>query len=226
LRNINIEVANSLSVAGDGQPVIFAAILLTSIKSQSSGSSTMEGRNFANLLTYVQEMPMKRIHIFTRRAYFCCCLFGVGLPGHAVELGVTPSGIRFASGGVDHSKLLSLNDEKNCDRFGPTTAFRGSGSYLATVWVRIFDATTRKPVLAQRMDGPWLFAALPAGRYDVEASYSEVLGCVAQLRKKTTTIHKNDRHQMVPYCDTQDTLSKDGEPAFKFNPYSDKWCRA
>lgn len=103
-----------------------------------------------------------------------------------------------------------------------TTAAKGSGAYLATVRVRVINASTRQSVLEHTMDGPWLFATLPLGRYDVEASYTEAIGQPTQVVKKSTTIHHGDHHQMMMYFDTKDTVGKDGESLFKDSPYNNK----
>jgi hypothetical protein len=89
------------------------------------------------------------------------------IPAQAIDRGASSTGIAFVTGGVGYSELQSLNDERKGYSFWLTTAAKGSGAYLAAVRVRIIDSKTRLPVLEQTMDGPWLFAALPHGRYDI-----------------------------------------------------------
>jgi hypothetical protein len=152
-----------------------------------------------------------------------CWMVTVNWPSaYAIERGSTGAGIAYVSGGVGQSELVALNEEKKNYSFWLTTAAKGSGSYLAAVRVRIVTAGTRLPVLEHTMDGPWLFAALPKGSYEVEASYTERPGSPLQTTRKTTTIHPGDHHQMVLYFDSNDAVDKGSEPAFKASPYSGK----
>lgn len=142
------------------------------------------------------------------------------LPVHAINRGSTSSGIAFVSGGIGHTELLMLSEEKKNYSFWLTTAAKGSGAYLAGVHIRIVNAKTRQPVLEHHMDGPWLFAALPVGRYDVEASYKDVMENAPRMLKKSTTIHAKDRHQMLLYFDTRDTVGADDDATSNLNRYN------
>jgi hypothetical protein len=169
------------------------------------------------------EIPMMRNQYFSiRNVGLCFCFFSAMSFVFAVERGTTNTGVAYVSGGVGQSELAALTEEKNSYSFWLTTAAKGSGSYLAAVRVRIVKADTRQPVLEHTMDGPWLFAALPIGRYEVEASYSETPGGSTQSLKQATTIHRGDHHQMMMYFDTKDTVDKSSETPFKSNPYSSK----
>jgi hypothetical protein len=95
-------------------------------------------------------------------------------------------------------------------------------SLIAINQASIVKADTRQPILEHTMDGRWLFAALPIGRYEVEASYREKPGGATQSLKQATTIHRGDHHQMMMYFDTEDTVAKSSEAPFKSNPYSGK----
>lgn len=165
---------------------------------------------------------MSRNHILSQSMGLCFCLISLMSSAYAIERGTTKTGISFVSGGVDQSELTALNEEKKNFSFWLTTATKGSGAYLASVRVRIINASTRIAVLEHTMDGPWLFAKLPLGRYDVEASYTEAIGQPTQIVKKSTTIHQGDHHQMMMYFDTKDTVEKDGESLFKDSPYNNK----
>jgi hypothetical protein len=155
----------------------------------------------------------------------CClglCLLAPLTSAQAIERGTTPTGIAYVSGGVGQSELVAMNEEKKNYSFWLTTAAKGSGSYLAAVRVRILDARSRQSVLETTMEGPWLFAALPKGRYEVEATLAADGGGPAQTLKKSTTIHPGDRHQMVLYFDTNDLVGSKDETPFTTSPYTDK----
>ncbi len=117
---------------------------------------------------------------------------------------------RCLSGGVGETERNTLRQQQERYSFWLTTAARQSGAYLSGARVQIFDtATTAKnndtsPVLACTMDGPWLLAALAPGRYQVEARYRESDTYLEQIMKKTITIGKNGRQQMVMYFDVSD----------------------
>jgi hypothetical protein len=169
-----------------------------------------------------KEIFMSRNHIFSQSLGLYFFLVSAMSSAYAIERGTTKTGISFVSGGVDQSELMLLNEEKKKFSFWLTTATKGSGAYLATVRVRIINASTRQSVLEHTMDGPWLFATLPLGRFDVEASYTEAIGQPVQVVKKSTTIHQGDHHQMMMYFDTKDTVGKDGESLFNDSPYNNK----
>jgi hypothetical protein len=163
---------------------------------------------------------MTRSQIYRRSFSLFFSIIGAMSSAFAIERGTTNTGIPFVSGGVGQPELTTLSEEKKNFSFWLTTAAKGSGSYLAAVRVRILNASTRQPVLEHTMDGPWLFANLPVGRYDVEANYTEAPGKPIQTIKKSTTIHPGDHHQMMMYFDTQDTVEKDRDTSFTVSPYS------
>jgi hypothetical protein len=150
------------------------------------------------------------------------CLLAPLTSAQAVDRGTTPTGIAYVSGGVGQSELVTLNEEKKNYSFWLTTAAKGSGSYLASVQVRILDARSRQSVLETTMEGPWLFAALPTGRYEVEATLAADGDHSAQTLKKSTTIHPGDRHQMILYFDTHDQVGSRDDTPFQANPYTGK----
>lgn len=136
------------------------------------------------------------------------------LPGaQAVEAGVSPAGVAYTSGGVGEEELAALHAGRRDFSFWLTTAALGSGAYLADVQVRITQQTGGAPVLEHTMAGPWLFAALPPGRYRVEAAARAAPDKPLQVRRGQTTIHRGDRHQMVLYFDTGDERGSDGDAA-------------
>lgn len=159
-------------------------------------------------------------HLFARS--IALCIAGVLASAHAIDRGTTPSGITYVSGGVGDAELVSLNEEKKQYSFWLTTAAKGSGSYLAAVQVRVLDARSRQSVLEHTMEGPWLFAALPKGRYVVEATLPADGIRAAQTQRKTTTIDPGDRHQMILYFDTDDQVGARDDAPFKSSPYNGK----
>jgi hypothetical protein len=80
------------------------------------------------------------------------------------------------------------------------------------VRVRIREADGGMRVLEHVMDGPWLFADLPLGRYEIEAILlDERLGRL-EIQRSSTTIHSGDHHQMLLYFSTGDEVGEDRAP--------------
>ena len=145
-------------------------------------------------------------------------LAGLALPVAALQRGTSAAGVEYASGGVSHEEQLALHAERLNHSFWLTTAARRTGAHLAGVRVRIRETGSNRLVLEHVMDGPWLFAALPLGRYEVEAIlHAEDLGRI-EVQRGITTIHAGDHHQMLLYFSTSDEVGEDTKP-MPGNPY-------
>ena len=137
----------------------------------------------------------------------------------AIERGTSAAGVVYASGGVSHSELQELHAQRQNYSFWLTTAALKSGAHLADVSVRITPLRGTDPVLNHTTGGPWLFAALPPGRYQVEAVFKPSPDRPTQVRRGLTTIHPGDHHQMVLYFDTADEVGVESQTALPGNPY-------
>lgn len=136
----------------------------------------------------------------------------------AIERGVSDKGVPYASGGMGHSELQDLHARRQSYSFWLTTAAMKSGVHLAGVDVRITPLRDTAPVLDHTTAGPWLFAALPPGRYQVEASFQPSPDRPTQVRRGLTTIHPGDHHQMVLYFDTGDDMGAAPLPGVAGSP--------
>ncbi len=132
------------------------------------------------------------------------CLVGALPLAQALDRGTTSAGVAYVSGGVGAEEQLEMAQEQSRHGFWLTTAARGSGAYLADVQVRIVVAGTRRVVLERTMAGPWLFVALPPGRYDVVARFRDRAGGAEQALSKSTTIRAGERRQMILYFTATD----------------------
>ncbi|HSB23159.1 MAG TPA: hypothetical protein VLE94_08620 [Burkholderiaceae bacterium] len=135
-------------------------------------------------------------------------LLGLGLclsasTASALVRGTSPTGVVYASGGGSYEELDQMRAERQRYSFWLTTAVRGSGAYLADVKVRISDEAGRR-VLDHTMDGPWLFADLPLGRFEVEAFVLDERTGRLEVQRGTVTIHPGDHHRMVLYFNADD----------------------
>jgi hypothetical protein len=129
-----------------------------------------------------------------------------------VERGTSAAGVVFASGGSSREEQDMLVAERLRYSFWLTTAARRSGAYLAGVRVRVTEADGGKRVLEDVMDGPWLFADLPLGRYEVEAILLHERTGRLEIQRGTTHIHAGDHHRMVLYFSTGDDVGEEQAP--------------
>lgn len=109
------------------------------------------------------------------------------------------AGIGWVSGGVGLDEVQQLRAERANFSFWLITAALKSGAYLADVRVRILEAQSRRVVLEQVLDGPWLFVQLPVGRYEIEAIHQPAGRARIEIQRGSTQIHPGDHHQMVLY---------------------------
>jgi len=141
------------------------------------------------------------------------------VPALALQRGTSPTSVEFASGGVGEDEQKLLHAQRRDYSFWLTTAVRKSGAHLAGVMVRIREADSGLLVLEHRMDGPWLFAKLPVGRYEIEATRQDLALGRIEVQRGTTTIHPNDRHQMLLYFETGEAIGEREPGARPPNPY-------
>ena len=96
-------------------------------------------------------------------------LLALALPATAAIERGTVGGVSYAMGGIGLGERNELQAQRQGYNLWVTTAAR-SGVYLADADVRITDQATGQVVLQGTMNGPWLFADLPPGRYSVQAT--------------------------------------------------------
>lgn len=156
-------------------------------------------------------MPSKQLHPWCRRLMLVILFFSPLYLTHAALSDAHSQNIECISGGVGETERNSLLGNQERYSFWLTVAAKSTGAYLSDVHVRISDAVSRTPVLECRMDGPWLFANLPTGRYEVQARYREVEGRPEQILKKTTTIRQGEHRQLVLYFDIPDVTRSEDE---------------
>jgi hypothetical protein len=135
------------------------------------------------------------------------------ITAQALQVGKTPQGASFVSGGISHEELRVLHARREAYSLWVITAASKSGSYLSDVLLTIRDGK-RKVVFNRRLDGPWLMIDLPLGRYEVEAALD------GQAQQRTTTIHRGDHHQVFFYFDTGDEVGAEHRAPFEGNPFN------
>jgi hypothetical protein len=143
-------------------------------------------------------------------------------PAPAVPVrGRTDSGVSFLSGGISVDEQTSMYAERGRYNLWVVTVARPSGAYLADARLRIVDLKDRRTLLERTMEGPWLFAALPAGRYEVSAD----LRADGQDRNQTLStrvrVPEAGQRQVVLRFEANVQVGPDEEGPFKGNPFGE-----
>ena len=114
----------------------------------------------------------------------------------AMTEGKTAQGLAYVSGGIALGGREALERRRSEFKLRMVTAANKTGSYLADARVSI-TGQTGATVLDTTLDGRWRLVDLKLGRYTVEASLRE------HSWRKSTTIHKGERREMLFYPDLE-----------------------
>jgi len=117
-----------------------------------------------------------------------------------IETGKSPEGARFMTGGV------GLEERRQMLQLAPGYDLKLSfadrrGHYLSDVKVMVNDEHD-KQILSTTTAGPWLYIAVPPGKYDVKASFGnrteEIKDLeIAQGRLVSRLLHWDDSAQQI-----------------------------
>lgn len=143
----------------------------------------------------------------------------IGTSASAAQRGTSPAGVAYASGGIGQDEQQELHAQRRDYSLWLTTAVRRTGAHLAGVLVRVREADSGRLVLEHRMDGPWLFAKLPVGRYEIEATLQNLQLGRIEVQRGSSTIHPGDHHQMLLYFDTGEAIGEREPGTAPPNPY-------
>jgi len=149
----------------------------------------------------------------------CIGLAALGTSALAAQRGTSAAGVDYVSGGIGQDEQQALHAQRRDYSLWLTTAVRRSGAHLAGVLVRVREADSGRLVLEHRMDGPWLFAKLPVGRYEIEATLQNLQLGRIEVQRGSTTIHPGDHHQLLLYFDTGEAIGEREPGSAPPNPY-------
>lgn len=121
------------------------------------------------------------------------------------------------SGGVSVEEFAGLNRQASDYSLRLVLAARGSGAYLADVGVTVRSLPARDVVLEHRTDGPLLLATLPPGRYELTASFADVLPGAPTTVTRVINVPRSGLAQTVVYFDTGDTVGAESPPEYRLN---------
>ncbi|MBC3908914.1 hypothetical protein [Undibacterium umbellatum] len=125
----------------------------------------------------------------------------LGMPVLAAGSNCSNKDIACVSGGVGSTEREELQQQAGQYTLWLRTAASKSGAYLADIKVVVRDEKTKAVLLTTTLDGPWLFLALPDGRYEIEAHYHDKATRSDQIVKKISDIKKAGQRQMMMYFD-------------------------
>ncbi len=133
--------------------------------------------------------------------------------------GKADDGSAFLSGGVTIDDRKTMRAERASYNLWVATVAKRSGAYLGDVRLAITRAGEKAPLLARTMDGPWLLAALPPGRYEIVATLPGDANTKEQTLKSQVQLAKTGQRQAVMRFESAAELSPDGSDPFKGNPF-------
>lgn len=147
---------------------------------------------------------------------------GGAVPSAGVVRGRSDGGVSFVSGGVTVDDRKAIRAERASYNLWIATVAKRSGAYLSDIRLNVTRAGDKTPVLARTMDGPWLLASLPAGRYDIVATMPGDSGNKEQTIKQQVQLGKSGERQAMLRFDSSAEVSPDANDPFKGNPFGNE----
>jgi hypothetical protein len=89
----------------------------------------------------------------------------------APAIAQTGGKVDYVSGGISLDERAGLAARGKEFNLKVVTAAERSGAYLADVRMKVIDTRDAKVLVETTMQGPWLLAQLPPGKYLLEATY-------------------------------------------------------
>jgi hypothetical protein len=122
-----------------------------------------------------------------------------GLPVSSANIvrGKSDEGLAYLSGGITLGDRATMYAERAEYSLWVATVAKVSGAYIPGAKLRIVAIGTQAAKLDRTMDGPWFFAALPPGQYDVAATVRPDDGSAPQTMTTRVNITKNGQRQVV-----------------------------
>jgi hypothetical protein len=133
----------------------------------------------------------------------------------------TDAGFAFLSGGVSTEDRQSMSAERAQYTLWVATVAKPSGAYLANAKLRIVNVRDKSVVLERTMDGPWLFAGLPAGTYDVSATFRADGTDKDQVLSERVSVGKSGQRQVVLRFASAAEVAPEMASTSKGNPFGE-----
>jgi len=160
--------------------------------------------------------PIQRWALLTAAGLAVTATAAIAANGNGLPAGQDTAVI---SGGASIDDFADLNRQAGDYQLKLILAAKRSGAYLADVDVVVRSLPSREVVLEHRSQGPLVLAQLAPGRYEVTASYGDVLPGAATRNVRTFTVPASrNLAQMVMYFDTGDEVNPNSPPQYSTPP--------
>ena len=127
-----------------------------------------------------------------------------------------PAGVAVRSGGASDEQFQVLTQAAAGYSLRLLFAAKGSGAYLADVDVTLRSMPGGATVVEHRSQGPLMLAALPPGRYEMTARYTDVVPGSPASVTRTIVVPATGQASVVVQFDTPETAGRgaaaSGEP--------------
>lgn len=133
--------------------------------------------------------------------------------------GKTDAGLAILSGGNTVGDRVTMHADRGTYSLWVATVAKPSGAYLADVKLRIVNLGDKSVALERTMEGPWLPAALPAGKYDVSATLKADGASKEHTLTNRVTVVKTGQRQVVLRFDSPAKVGPEMDSPFKGNPF-------
>jgi hypothetical protein len=131
----------------------------------------------------------------------------------------TAGGHEILSGGVTVSDRITMHAELERYSLWVATVAKPSGAYLLDADLRIVDLKSKTVVLERKMEGPWIFLALPEWPYEVSATFRDAGAEKAQTLSTRVSIPKKGQRQAVLRFDATASVDPDMQGPLRGNPF-------
>lgn len=131
----------------------------------------------------------------------------------------TADGYELLSGGVTLEDRIAMHAERGRYSLWVATVAKPSGAYLVDASLRIIHLETKRLILERKMEGPWLFVALPEGRYEVSAAIRDADAEQNQTLATRVNIQKTGQRQAVLRFDSRADVGPGMPNPFNGNPF-------
>lgn len=132
--------------------------------------------------------------------------------------GKTDAGLPILSGGITVGDRATMRAERKNYNLWVATVAKPSGAYLADAKLRIVNLGDKSVALERTMEGPWLLAALPAGTYEVSATFKAEGASKDQTLSNRVTVAKAGQRQVVLRFDSPANVGSEMDSRFKGKP--------
>ena len=133
--------------------------------------------------------------------------------------GKTDGGLAILSGGDTVGDRVTMHAERGNYSLWVATVARPSGAYVVDAKLHIVNLGDKSVSLERTMEGPWLMAALPAGKYEVSATFKADGAGKDQTLSNRVTVPKKGQRQVVFRFDSSAEVGPERDSPFKGNPF-------